>query len=334
MRNPAPNGRTLRVHLAEDPGPDALDVLRTHLIPAVVLTIGETPSPPDFEVLVAGVPDEALLDASAALRRLIVPWTGLPGRTRERLLARPAIAVSNLHDNAPAVAELTIALVLAAAKQLIPIDRTFRTGDWTPRYTQLPSVPLAGRGAVVLGYGAIGRRVVRACRALDMQVTAVRRRPGAAEDAETGVAIVTSAELSEAVTGAAALIVTVPLTPETRGIVDRGVLERLASDAVVVNVGRGPTIDEEALFDALRDRRIGAAGLDVWYTYPPNERDVTSVFPSRFPFHELSNVVMSPHRASEVTGSEALRMEALAASLNAAARGEPVPHPVDVEAGY
>jgi phosphoglycerate dehydrogenase-like enzyme len=255
-------------------------------------------------------------------------------RTRERLLARPHLAVHNLHDNAPAVAEFTLALLLAAAKHLVPIDVTFRRGDWTPRYDPVPSLELAGRRAVVLGYGAIGRRVARACRALGMEVVATRRRGSPEITREGDVTVVTASALPEVVDGAAALLVTLPLTDETRGIVDAGVLARLARDAVVVNVGRGPIVDERALYEALLERRIGAAGLDVWYSYPRDEKSVTSVYPSTLPFHELPNVVMSPHRASEVAGSETSRMEALAASINAAARGEVVPHPVDIEAGY
>jgi phosphoglycerate dehydrogenase-like enzyme len=103
---------------------------------------------------------------------------------------------------------------------------------------------------------------------------------------------------------------------------------------VLVNVGRGPIVDEAALYAALRDGTLYAAGLDVWYNYPADEAARAHTPPSDYPFHELDNVVMSPHRAGSSVETEALRMVHLARLLNAAARGEPMPNRVDLEAGY
>ena len=322
----------LRVHMPHEPDAAARAALAGALDPSVEVTFGELPSPARFEVLVAGVPDEALLDASPDLRAVVIPWAGLPVSTRERLMARAGLDVYNLHHNAPAAAEFAIALLLAAAKHLVPVDRALRAGDWSARYAPLASLALAGRRAVVLGHGEIGRRVAHTCAALGMLVTATRRGSGGPR--EGGVVCMEDVDLARLVDGAAALIVTLPLTDATRGLVDARVLGALASDAVVVNVGRGVIIDEHALHDALRAGRLGGAGLDVWYRYPENDRDVTGVAPSALPFHELDNVVMSPHRASAVGSGEPLRMLALAESLNALAAGGPVPHRVDVEAGY
>ena len=93
-------------------------------------------------------------------------------------------------------------------------------------------------------------------------------------------------------------------------------------------------MDEEALYLALRDGVIRAAGIDVWYTYPQEEADRTHTMPSDFPFHELDNVVMSPHRAGYLSAAEADRMSHLAVLLNAAARDEPMPSRVNKELGY
>lgn len=329
----ATKGLTLDVHLAFEPDAELRPELLRRLDPSIRLTVGEAPSHAAFEVLVAGVPEPSLLDASPSLRTLVVPFAGLPGRTRERLLDRRHITAHTLHDNAPAVAEMAVALLLAAAKRLVPIDGELRRGDWTSRYASVPSLGLASRHAVVLGYGAIGRPVAACCAALGMHVTAVRQAPGHMIT-DSGIIVRPGSDLTKVVAGAAALMVTVPLTDATRGMVDRSVLESLADDAIVVNVGRGPTIDEQALFEALERGTIGGAGIDVWYAYPENDTDVTSVLPSRYPFHSLPQVVMSPHRASEVARSESLRMAGLVTTLNALARGEPAPHPVDVEAGY
>ena len=93
-------------------------------------------------------------------------------------------------------------------------------------------------------------------------------------------------------------------------------------------------MDEGALYRALKDGIICAAGLDVWYNYPAEEDARTKTPPSSYPFQELDNVVMSPHRAGHSRETDRLRMEHLAELLNTAARGEDIPNKVDLDAGY
>ena len=108
----------------------------------------------------------------------------------------------------------------------------------------------------------------------------------------------------------------------------------LPPGAELVNVGRGPIVDEAALYNALRNGTLHAAGLDVWYNYPADEAGRSHTLPSAYPFHELENVVMSPHRAGHSSETETLRMGHLMVLLNAAARGEPMPNRLDVRVGY
>jgi phosphoglycerate dehydrogenase-like enzyme len=132
------------------------------------------------------------------------------------------------------------------------------------------------------------------------------------------------------------LVLALPSTPETIGLIGRAELDLLPGRAVVVNAGRAASIDERALYEALASHRLLAAGLDVWYRYPESRDRAQGVAPAHFPFHHLDNVVMSPHRAGGlgVGDVEDARVDALAALLNAATRGEPVPNRVDLEAGY
>ena len=104
--------------------------------------------------------------------------------------------------------------------------------------------------------------------------------------------------------------------------------------AALDNVGRGPVVDEAALYRALRDGRLDAAGLDVWYNYPADKASRSTTQPSDYPFHDLDNVVMSPHRGGYSTERIERRMAHLARLLNLAARGEPMPNRVDVWEGY
>jgi len=337
------DGRVFRVHVLRPPEPESRRLLESLVDPGVALTFGEEiPDGAAPELLVAGRPERRHLEALTGLRVLLIPWAGLPATTAELLGDYPDVAVHNIHHNAGSVAELALALALAAARRLIPADRALRVGDWSPRNEAAGIVRLDSARALILGYGAIGRRLALFCRALGMHVTGVRRRPAIGEDRhEAGTAaaahvVVGTEAVDELLPQSGVVFVTLPLTAETEGFLDARRLALLPPEAVLVNVGRGAVIEEEALYRALAGGTLGAAGLDVWYNYPEDEASRASTPPSRFDFGALDNVVMSPHRggAPGTDRTERERIEAVAASINAAARGETVPYRVDPDAGY
>jgi len=274
-----------------------------------VSTGAECPEASSCEILVAGVPPRHLVENNPELRSVIIPWSGVPKRTRE-------------------------------------LNASLRRDDWSPRYEESQVVLLDGKSVLVLGYGAIGRHVARLCESLGMEVTAVRRGssdgvagrggPPAGVVSARGVRVRTAAELPSLLPEADVLVVCLPLTDETRGLLGESELALMSRSAILINVGRGPIVDESALFHALRDGTLHAAGLDVWYNYPTDEPGRSATRPSDYAFHELDNVVMSPHRAGapHTPETESLRMRALARLLNAAARREPIPNRVDLGLGY
>jgi phosphoglycerate dehydrogenase-like enzyme len=298
-----------------------------------VLTVGrELPEPADYEILVAGRPRRRHILASSSLRVLIIPFAGLPQETRTLMLDFPDVAVPNLHHNAAPAAEMAITLMLAAAKFILPNDRALRQHDWRPRYRPNPTVVLEGKTTLILGYGAIGRRVAETCRGLGMQVIATRRHvperpPEHVYPPEALPTLLPQANI---------LIIALPLTAETEGLIGEEELRLLPPESVLVNVGRGPVVNEKALYDALCDSTLHAAGLDVWYNYPGDEASRANTPPAAYPFHRLDNVVMSPHRAGSGGAEEVelRRMADLARLLNAAAKGEEMPNRVEIGAGY
>jgi len=298
----------------------------------ISITFGEDlPPSPSYAILVAGRIEPEHITASPHLRTLIIPWAGLPIRTQEVLADFPGIEVYNQHYNAAAVAEHALALALAAIRQIIPADRALRTNDWRIRYGREESGRLQGRTALVLGLGAIGRRIGTVCRGFEMQVIGVKRRLNDGEDSETELFSIE--RLPELLPRADFLFVALPLSPATEGIIGAAELALLPNGATVVNIARGPVVNEAALFEALRSGRI-RAGLDVWYTYPESEDARTATAPSGYPFHELDNVVMTPHMAGHDAGGEQRQIAELAAMLNAAASGKPLPNRVDPRRGY
>lgn len=328
--------RPLHAHILHPPKEGELQHLLSILDSDVVVTTGIESLAPDTDVLVHGRPSPEQLAVCSQLKALIIPYAGVPAETRDRLLVtHPALPVYNLHHNAVSASELALALLFAAAKTVIPVDRTFRTHDWRSRYDGAPTMLLDGKTAVILGLGAIGSRIAKACHVLGMNVHAVRRHIDSSQTAEP-IKIHTLNELSSLLPLADVLCIALPLTSETEGLMGTKEINALPSPCVLVNIARGAIIEEEPLYLALKSGRITAAGLDVWYSYPRTPEAQANTSPSKFPFHELDNVVMSPHRggAFRLQELEHRRMTDLADTLNALARNDPVPHRVDLHAGY
>jgi phosphoglycerate dehydrogenase-like enzyme len=323
---------TISVHYLRDLDAESERTLRDLLDAGVTLTCGEQiPDPARYHVLISGVPEREHLIVSPDLHTLIIPWAGLPQRTRELLLEFPNVRVYNLHHNARPTAEMAITLMLSAARNIIPLDRALRKHDWTPRYMPDRALLLHGRTAVILGYGAIGAIISSICLSFGMKVKAVRKHAKRSNSGD--IEIFGLESLAELLPEADVLFITVPHTEETHGMIDSEKLGLLPWGAILVNVARGPVVDEESLYLALKSRRI-RAGLDAWYNYPhePDERSNTS--PANFPFHQLDNVVMSPHVGGSTLETESLRMTELSKLLNAIVSGKPLPKEVDLRRGY
>jgi phosphoglycerate dehydrogenase-like enzyme len=322
----------MRAHLLHAPADDALTTLRSSLPASVTLGMGR-PVSPDADILVAGVPSAADLDASSRLSALVIPYAGLPTSTRALLAERPGLSVYNLHHNAPAVAEMALALLLAVTRHLLPMDRQLRDFSWRGRYLPDPAFTLSGRTVLILGFGAIGRRLAPPLLALGARVSATRRRIDTPAD-EGGVSVYPADRLDDLLAAADAVVVALSHTDETSGLLGARRLALLPRGAALVNVARAKIIDEQALYDALASGQLCGAGLDVWYRYPRGVIGQADTPPCDAPLWELPNVVFSPHRAGHVRDTEEARMRALAAVLADLAEGRPAPGRVRVAAGY
>ena len=311
------------------------DALAARLTDGISLRYGDkVPDPADYEILIAASPTRELLEASPRLRALIIPFAGPPRPTQDLLRQYPHLAVHNTPYNAVPTAETALALMLASAKFIVKGDGELRRNDWTLRYSARPQLLLEGRTVLILGYGRIGRHVAPVCKALGMNVIGVKRTLRPEDRTDPSATVYETGELRALLPQAQVLLITLPETPETVGLIGQDELARLPRDAVLVNVGRGAVVDEGALYTALAEKKLAAAGLDVWYRYPKTEAERTTTAPSSFPFHELDNVILSPHRAGWLGAEDESRMVALAEMLNAVAAGEPLPNKVNINLGY
>ncbi|WP_029008974.1 2-hydroxyacid dehydrogenase [Azospirillum halopraeferens] len=223
-------------------------------------------------------------------------------------------ALCNCFGHEDAIAEYVMAALLARHVPLADADARLRRGDW--RYwsgsPHGPRTELSGTTVGLLGFGHIGRTIARRARAFGMGVTAANRSP--VPPSEPVDAAFTFDRLEAFMASADAIVVSLPLVPDTTGIVDARLLAAMRPDAVILNVGRGPVIDEAALYAALRERRIAGAVIDTWYTYPGGAEPAP--LPSRLPFHDLDNVVMTPHMSGWTAGTIRRRRDTMAANVN------------------
>ncbi len=322
----------LNVHLHQEKNQTFIANLKTLLDDGINLTWGDSlPDPANCHILVSGVPDKEIVEACTNLKYLIIPWAGLPRATRKLMLDYPHIAVHNIHHNALPAAEMAFLLMLALMKNIISIDSAFRRHDWSMRYVENWAELVSGKKALILGYGFIGQRIASRCLAFDMDVSAINKSGKPPKDDK--IKIFPPSALDDLLPRTDVLFLSLPLTDSTKGLIDKRRLSMLPEGAIVVNVSRGRIIDEKALYEILKSGKI-KAGLDVWYNYPESVEDRKNTPPSQFPFHELPNVIMTPHMAENTDRTELLRAMEIARLLNMASKGEPLPNSVDVARGY
>lgn len=325
----------MNVHFLTKEEDDNIALLQPMLDDTICLTAGlQISDPSGCQVLIGGRPSQQQLASCPQLHTLIIPFAGLPAETRLACLRHPQLHVYNLHHNAHITAELAMALLFAAAKSVVLHDQQLRQGDWRLRYQNPPqAILLSGKRALIVGYGHVGQRVAQMCHAIGMRVAALQRTQ-AINISEGGVRLAKSKQLKELLTETDVLILACPLTDETRGLIGSEELDLMPPGGVLINIARGEVVDQQALFERLQSGHLAAAGLDVWYHYPSDDQARINTPPADFPFHQLNQVIMSPHRGGLVRETELMRMAHLAELLNSLVRGEVLPKALDVEAGY
>lgn len=230
-----------------------------------------------------------------------------------------AIVCSNAGAYNVSVAEHAMALLLAAAKDIPARTDEIRQGVF---HQDVVNRSLAGSTALILGMGGIGGEIARRCQTFDMRVVGVTR----SRRSHPGVdASVTIEGLPNELPSAGVVILALPLTRTTEGFVDRRFLGQMKDDAILVNIARGKLIVEDDLFDHLKTHPKFRAALDVWWTYP----DSKDGRPFHRPFHDLPNVVMTPHVAPMVPSQRARAMEAALDNVIRFLRGEAPRNRVD-----
>ena len=257
------------------------------IVPDLEINVG-SPAPDEVEALLAGAPlamndhttlDAALLAACPRLEAIVFLGTGAASYIDLAAAERQGIRVRAYGGYGDqSVAEHAIALMFAAARQLAAMDRAIRASRWEP----LNGIELAGRTLGVIGTGGIGKAMIRLGAGLGMRVIAWNRS-GVPDELPCA-----AVELDELLQSADVISLHLVLNEQTRGFLDARRIGMIRPGAILINTARGAILDEAALVAALRERRIGHAGLDVFAEEP---------LPPGHPLTTLNNVTLTAHAA-------------------------------------
>jgi len=326
------DGASLRVAFAGTFAMSLADPVRARLrAPAEIVLGGEADIAArlgDVDALVSLAFTREMAAAARRLRLVQVPGAGLDRIDRAAL--PPDAWLANAYGHEVGIAEYAIGAMLVLTREFARVDASLRRGVWESQWA--PGAPppapwpeLAGKTLGILGYGRIGRCVAERARAFGMSIRAIRRdRAGA--DAAGLEFLGGPGDLLHVVRRADYLLVALSLSEATRGLVGGSVLAAMKPTAILINVARAEIVDGDALYRALAGRAIGGAALDVWYRYPS---DGAPTRPAPQPFHELPNVLMTPHVAGWTEGMLAARAALIAGNLERLARGEPPVNRID-----
>jgi len=230
-----------------------------------------------------------------------------------------AIVCGNAGAYNVSVAEHAMALLLAAAKDVPRRTDEIRRGIFDQGVI---NKGLAGSTVLILGIGGIGAEIATRCKAFAMRVVGIARSRVSRGLAD---AVGTLDDLPRYLPQADVVVLALPLTRTTEGLVDRRFLVQMKDDAILVNIARGKLIVEDDLFDHLKTHPTFRAGLDTWWTYPDSKEGR----PFHRSFQDLPNLVMTPHVAASVPGQRARAMEAALENVVRFLRGEPPRNVVD-----
>jgi len=243
----------------------------------------------------------------------IIGCFGTPRGTVDLALARQrGVVVTNTPDSITEdVADLAMGLIVAVMRRIAEADRYVRAGRWLSGLLP-PGSGLGGKTCGIIGLGAIGSGIAKRAEAFRMTVRyhGPRRKEG--------VGYAFEPDLESLARESDCLVVACPSTPQTRGLVNARILDALGADGYLVNIARGPIVDEQALIAALRDRRLAGAGLDVFWDEPRVPAELVA----------MEQVVLAPHIGSTTREVREERGRKLLANLRAYFAGKPVPTPL------
>jgi phosphoglycerate dehydrogenase-like enzyme len=295
--------------------------------------------PPELQVEIFADPKE-VTPAAAAEADIIVTniWNEkYPAAPKVRLMQSVAtgidwidlaalpkgVAVCNCFGHETAISEYVLMTMLVWFHRFREIEGDFRAhSSWRPSWVQsgAPHGEIRGKTLGIVGFGRVGQEVARRAAPFGCRIVAANR--SAREPSHGAERVYPMADLDQMLPACDIVAICTALGPETENLIDARRLGLMKPSAFLINIARGAVIDENAVFAALRNGTIGGAAIDVWWQYPnaaePERRG------SRHPFHELPNVIMTPHNSGWTDGMIRRRWDEIVDNISRFVRGEPL----------
>jgi D-3-phosphoglycerate dehydrogenase len=262
--------------------------------------------------------DAEALAAAGRLKVVARAGVGLDNVDVPAATERGVLVVNAPTSNIVSAAEHAVALLLALARRVPAADASLRQGQW--KRSSFNGVELNGKTAGIVGLGKIGQLLAQRLAAFGMELIAYDPYVSPARAAQLGIELVT---LDELLARADTVSIHLPKTPETKGLIGKDQLAKVKPGVLIVNDARGGLIDEDALAEALREGRVGGAGIDVFVKEPCTES----------PLFELPNTVVTPHLGASTVEAQDRAGTDVARSVLLALAGDFVPDAVNVQAG-
>jgi D-3-phosphoglycerate dehydrogenase len=296
----------MKVLVAESVAQEGLERLRAHheVDERIGLSRDELCATlPDYDALIVRSQVQVDADLIAAGTRLVVIGRAGVGVDNVDLDAatRAGITVVNAPTgNTIAAAEHTLALLYGLARKIVPAEASLRRGEW--KRAQFTGLELRGRTLGIIGLGKIGQAIAVRARAMEMHVLGVDPYITPEQAENHGVELV---ELTALLERSDVVTVHVPLSRNTKHLIGRDAIDRMKDDAILLNVARGGVIDEAAVADALREGRLGGAGIDVFENEPP----------AGSPLLDAPNTLLTPHLGASTVEAQVLVSEEVATQV-------------------
>jgi phosphoglycerate dehydrogenase-like enzyme len=255
----------------------------------------------DADIIVGWRPTTEFLETANNLSLFINPGAGvqhLIDMFRELNKIRP-VSLINGHGNSYFTAQHAVALLLSLTNKIIPHHNWMHEGQWRKGDSDGISIPLRQRKIGLLGYGKVNQKVHKFLSGFNLEFGILRRnwnRHNESLPIEAGR--YNSDQLQSFLKWTDTLIIAVPLTEKTDELISELELNALGTNGLLVNLSRGAVINEKDLYSACKEKKIQGAAIDVWYDYDPDPDETGKKYPYHYPFHNLNNVILSPHRAA------------------------------------
>ena len=253
----------------------------------------------DAQILIGWRPYLELLEHAENMSIFINPGAGIHHLLEDfrKINKKRKVTLINGHGNSYFVAQHTVALLLSLMNRIIPHHEWMRQGRWRTGDDDAASVPLRFKNVGLLGYGAINKKVHKMLSGFNVNFSVLRRDWSKIENSTpTKIKRYKYEHLHKFLHDIDLLIIAVPVTKLTKDMIGEEELKILGPKGILINISRGEIVNQEALYNALKNHTIFGAAIDVWYDYAPESDDKGKKFPYKYPFHQLENIILSPHR--------------------------------------